>query len=1003
MTSHRFAVFVGVLLLVVADRAGAQPGATLQGTVLDRSGGVVSGAEVTVSNRAGGFTRSTRTNERGQYQISAIPASTYELTAAAAGFRTVLVDGFAFEVGRTLVHNFPLEIGERTETVRVTPDLPLIDRASPIVGHVVTEESIQDVPLNGRHFVDLGLLVPGSVAPSQTGFSTTPIRGVGALAINTGGNREEAVGFLVNGVTSNNQTFGSLMFQPPISSVQEFKVDNSTFSAEYGHVSGAVVNIVTRSGTDDLRGELHEFFRNDALDARNFFEFNSPRPHRFERNQFGGSLGGPLIRGRTFFFVSSDALRQRQGLDMNSLVPSDAERAAVSDPLIQRLVALIPRANFVDSTGTPRFVGSAAALVDMDRWTADLRQTIGQRHFVHGYFGGQRIRAVEPGSQGTSVPGFGHVSSTVRTLLTIEATQVLGGNVLHEARAGRSALRGGIVPHTQLNPAELGIRNGVDRPIGLPQLNVAGGLSFGGPAGFPQGRNDASYVLVDAISYIKGRHSLRLGGEYRAFFNENFAEGTGAFNFPSMSAFLAGTANAFNITLGKRVNHIDQRAVSAFVQDRVALLPTLSLELGLRYEWHVTPGERDNQFVVFDGGTASLLRVGVDVERIHRQNNRNFEPRLGLAWTPSRDGRMVVRASYGWAVDQPATTAVRDTAANPPFATPVTASGAIPLANAISATAPVGLAPFTVDPGFRNASLRSWNVNVQQQLGRHLAAMAGYFGSQGRNLRISRNINQPVNGIRPFASLAPSSPILPGSPLGNITQVEGTGHSSYHALWTSVSHRLSTGLQFDASYTWSKSLDTNSLNSSGFAIQNSYDIANQYGPSDFDVRHRFVLSASYHLPFTGSALTRGWQLAAIVQSQSGNPVNIVTSNSTLTGTPNSVRPDLTGPIRIIGKVDQWFDPAAFTAVDRFGHLGRNAVTGPGFHNTDLSIIKHLTMTGRVRVQLRADVFDLWNYANLGPPGNIVGSPNFGKITRTRFSTGEGGSSRQIQLAARMSF
>jgi hypothetical protein len=392
----------------------------------------------------------------------------------------------------------------------------------------------------------------------------------------------------------------------------------------------------------------------------------------------------------------------------------------------------------------------------------------------------------------------------------------------------------------------------------------------------------------------------------------------------------------------------------------------------------------------------------VDVEEIYRQNNRNFEPRIGIAWTPSSDGRTVVRAAYGSSVDEPSTTAVRDTAANPPFATPLAAAGSIPLDGAIERTRSSGLAPATTDHGFRNASLRSWNVNVQQQIARDLAAIVGYFGSRGKDLRISRNLNQPVNGARPFAALSPSSPILPGALLGNITQVESTGFSSYHALWLSATKRLSRGLLLDASYTWSKSLDTNSLNSSGFVVQDSYDIPNQYGLSDFDAPHRFILSATYALPFTGHWATRGWQAAVIVQSQSGNPVNIVTSNSTLNGTPNTVRPDVIGPIRIIGSVDQWFDTSAFAATNHFGNLGRNVVIGPGFHNTDLSISKSGRL-GDLGIQFRVDIFDLFNHPNFGPPGNIVGSPTFGQITRTRFSTGEGGSSRQIQLGVKLSF
>jgi len=259
-----------------------------------------------------------------------------------------------------------------------------------------------------------------------------------------------------------------------------------------------------------------------------------------------------------------------------------------------------------------------------------------------------------------------------------------------------------------------------------------------------------------------------------------------------------------------------------------------------------------------------------------------------------------------------------------------------------------------------------------------------------------------VNGVRPFPALSPSSPILPGALLDNITQVESTGFSSYHALWISATKRLSRGLQFDTSYTWSKSLDTNSLNSSGFVVQDSYDIPNQYGLSDFDARHRFILGATYALPFTGHWAARGWQIAAIVQSQSGNPVNLVTSNSALNGTPNTVRPDVIGPIRIIGSVDQWFDTSAFVSADHFGNLGRNVVIGPAFHNTDVAISKTVKREG-VGLQLRADIFDLFNHSNFGPPGNIVGSPTFGKITKTRFSTGEGGSSRQIQLGVKLSF
>src|SRR5262249_11491663 len=251
-------------------------------------------------------------------------------------------------------------------------------------------------PLKGRPFTDLALLAPGAVAPSQTGFSTTPIRGIGAVAINTAGNREEAAAFHINGVSANNLAFGSLGFEPPIASIQEFKVDNSPFSVEYGHVSGAIVNMVTRSGANQFHGEAFEFFRNDALDARNFFEFTSADPHPFERNQFGGSLGGALIPEKLFFFATYQGLRQRQGLDINSLVLTDEQAAAATEPVVQRLIDLIPRANFFDADGTPHFVGSAAARVETNHWTIDLSQNVGRNDRIHAFYGSQRIVSREP-------------------------------------------------------------------------------------------------------------------------------------------------------------------------------------------------------------------------------------------------------------------------------------------------------------------------------------------------------------------------------------------------------------------------------------------------------------------------------------------------------------------------------------------------------------------------------------------------------------------------------
>jgi hypothetical protein len=338
---------------------------------------------------------------------------------------------------------------------------------------------------------------------------------------------------------------------------------------------------------------------------------------------------------------------------------------------------------------------------------------------------------------------------------------------------------------------------------------------------------------------------------------------------------------------------------------------------------------------------------------------------------------------------------------NPPLAVPLTFSGTVRFDNAIKIATAAGLAPQSINHDFANAYGQSWNLNIQREITRTLALMGGYFGSKGTHLVIRRNLNQPVNGIRPFPALSPSSAILPGVALGNITQVESAGNSSYNALWLTATERLTHGIQFNASYTYSKSIDYNSYSTGGILEQDSYNLRGDRGLSDYDARHRFVVSALYDLPFKGNRMVEGWQIAAIVQSQSGSPVNIVTSNSTVNGVPNTLRPDATAPVSIVGSVDRWFDTSVFVAVPRLGNLGRNVVIGPPFNNTDFSIIKNTKLGESLRMEFRAEFFDLFNHANFGPPGNIVGSPSFGRITSTRFPTGESGSSRQIQFAVKL--
>ncbi len=402
------------LILLVGISSLAQSTAVLQGKVTDPKGAVVPNASVVVRNEATSLERTAKTDGDGNYQLAALPVGNYRVEVQAQGFQTTTVSSLLVEVAQTVVQNFQLAIGDISQQVLVTSDAPVIESATTSVGTVINQRTVQEIPLNGRHFVDLGLLIPGSVTPPQNGFLTAPLRGQGSFAFNTAGNREDTVNFMINGVNLNDQVQNQITFQPSINTVQEFKVDNSTFSAEYGRSSGAIANIATRSGTNQYHGELFEFLRNDALDARNFFNFcpagvqtckGGGKPP-FKRNQFGLNIGGPLSlphfgeggsplsyngKNKTFFFFSYEGLRQRQGLTLPSVtVPTDAQRAAVTDPAIRNLLPLIPR--------SPNGIvgGSATAPVNIDQWTGDVSHTLGSNDRLHGYYAFQRDLRGEP-------------------------------------------------------------------------------------------------------------------------------------------------------------------------------------------------------------------------------------------------------------------------------------------------------------------------------------------------------------------------------------------------------------------------------------------------------------------------------------------------------------------------------------------------------------------------------------------------------------------------------
>jgi hypothetical protein len=1019
-----------VLGLVFASAARAQSTATLSGTVTDATGALVAGAAVKVHSLDTNADREVTTDSAGGYVVPSLLPGDYMMQVTSTGFGTFTMPKIVLSVDQRATVNVKLNIASTGATVEVTSAAPIMDASTITVGQVIDRQTVQEIPLNGRHFLDLTTLTPGGVTAPANGNLTTPSRGLGANSFITAGNREDSVNFQINGVNLNDMSQNQITFQPSINTTSEFKINNSTYSAEYGRSSGSIVNVSTRSGANAFHGEAFDYFRNNGLDARNYFNRRGTAQATLKRNNFGGAFGGPIWRDKTFFFVSYEGLIQHQDLTLNSGVLTAAQRSqvvAAGNPASVALLPLIPIAN--DPTGS-RFIGSSAGPVTVHQGTADGLQQFGTKDTLHGFYAFQSDNRTEPNLQNNTVPGFGDHRNAHRQVLTVNETHVFSPKLVNEARLGFNRISIAFTPSFQANPNDYHISDGVNTAIGLPQMTITDiSLNFGGPSLFPQGRTDTLGIFSDTATYLTGKHTLKFGGEYRRFLAVPFTTDTGTVGFNTTANFIKGVANVFTITPSVVVNRVYINAVGGFVQDNFRIVPNLTLELGLRFEWNGTPTDGENRFVVFDPATVSLIQVGTNGLGSVYNQNYNWEPRVGVAYDIFGTGKTVVRGGYGYMTDQPTSNAVTGLGGNTPFAAPVTynsSTAPIPLTNLYNSAAAAGLAITTIDRNFKNAYSQSFNVNVQQELPGGVAMQVGYFGSVGRHLRARRNLNQPVNGVRPYLTLSNSSPIAHGAAVNsNFADVTSVSSSNYNALWITGRKNVGHGVQFNATYNWSKSMDLNSLGSQGvYTFQDSNNPASNYGLSDFDTRNRIAANAIYDLPFKGNRFIEGFRLSGIVQWQTGNPMNIINSGvaatvNGLTGTTGTVRPNLVAPISTkktlltngnVGWIQSTLCPGvvatggcSFVNVNGFGNLRRNAATGPGFADVDMSLEKNTKLSERLTLQLRADAFDVFNHPSFSQPTLADTSASFGQITATRFAVSDLGSSRQLQLAGKILF
>jgi hypothetical protein len=1001
----------------------AQSTATLSGTVTDPSGAVVPQAQITVTGLSTGVVRAVTSDSAGSYTVPSLQPGNYSVSVKSAGFADYMLSSITLQVDQSVTANVKLGLASTGEIVQVQGAAPILDADTATVGQVIDQKTVQEIPLNGRHFLDLTNLAPGTVVPPVTGSLTSASRGLGANSFDTAGQREDSVNFMINGINLNDASQNQITFQPSINTTAEFKISNSTYSAEYGRSSGSIVNVATRSGTNSFHGEGFDYLRNNYFDARNYFNRKPAQQNSFIRNNFGAALSGPIWKDHTFFFLSYEGLRQHQGLLFNGNVLSPTQRAAFAaspaGPAYAQLINLIPAGN--NATGTV-YQGSEPGPVNIDQFSGDLFHTLTSKDNIHAYYAWQQDARTEPNLQGNTIPGFGDHRTAHRQIGTVNEVHIFNPNIVNEARLGFNRIAISFVPKTAENPLSYGIENGVTYNNALPQITVQDiGLNFGGPSGFPQGRFDTTGVFSDTLSWTRGKHTIKMGGEFRRFISDSYSQTAGTLTFASTTLFIEGIASTFAVTPQQVVSRVFENSAAGFVSDNYKLTPRFIAELGFRYEWNGTPTEGGGRFVNFNQSTGTLFHVSQPYNQ-----NFNYEPRVGFIYDVRGNSRTILRGGYGFMADEPVSDAVTGLASNPPYANPVSESGTLPVGTLYQNAASAALAPGTINPKLSNAYTESYNLNLQQQLAKDFVMELGYIGSEGKHLRIQRNLNQFLypGGVatRPYAKVSTASTISPGAGLGNIAYIDSDSLSDYNALWFTVRKAYSHGLEINSTYTWSKSMDLNSLGSQGtYSLQNNLNPKGDYGLSDFDARSHFVFSGIWTLPFHGNRLKEGWLLADITQLQTGNPLN-VTTTSTYNGYSPSIRPTLIG--RYItgrgatlanGNVPfiQGTACATITAgcsfyaqPAGFGNLQRNALTGPGFADTDVSLEKTTKLAESVAWVVRIDAFDLLNHANFANPtlsATGASTSTFGQISATRTAVGDAGSSRQLQFAMRLTF
>jgi len=1032
---RRFFLVVLTLLLPVVVAAQTHH-ASLRGTIYDPNRAAIRGARVSVTNTATGDVRTTNTDNNGEYAISSLPAGEYQVEVEVSNFEK-LVRKIELLVNQDQRLDVTLEIGP--------PSVPEVEsiysaelkKDSASLGTVVDNRPITGLPLDGRNFYELSLLVPGAVPPAPG--SAGSVRGDFAFSVN--GAREDANNFLLDGVYNVDPKLNTFGVRPSVDAIKEFEMLTSTYDASFGRNPGAQVNVILNSGSNLLHGSLFEFHRNAALDARNFFAPASESKPKYLRNQFGGSLGGPISRNRTFFFADYEGTRSREGITRVTNVPTAQERAGnfsqslfgsgiIPDfsinPVGRAIAALYPLPN--RNVPLQNFVSSPTQRDDNDSFDArvDHNLSSGSLLTFRYSFGDRNLFEPFTGPSFSLVPGFGDTVHRRSQNAMIAWTYVLTPKLVNESRAAFSRVAASVKQEASVLNSQVGLPtiSPRARDAGLSFITITGFSPLGDEGNNPQNSVTNVYQFLDNASYIHGNHFFKFGVDLRFSQQNAFrdVESRGRLQF---SPFAQITGNALaDLLLGfpfltsvARVDNPQQirtHSYNFFINDSYRATPRLTLNAGLRYEYNSPPVDAKDHANVYDVATRSLVRVGTNgVPRSGFEPDRNnFAPRVGFAWTIGHDEATVVRGGYGVYYDQSPLAPAEALYFNSPFfdnniffslpGLPLTLNDPFPSFFPF----PLPDSALAIQRDLRTGYMQHWNFNVERQLGSRSVLEIAYVGSKGTKLLTARDINQPQPSVLP-----PGLPFVPRPDprFDDIDLLESRANSNYNALQARFQRRLARGFSALASYTWSKSIDdaSNFFSSAGDPNfpQNSYNVAAERGRSNFDVSHRLSVSYSYALPFGKgrqylaedgwvSTVLSGWETYGIVTLQSGRPFTVaLLSEIDNSGTGRSIlgfgandRPNLVGKPELSNPGTlQWFNTAAFAFPPRgtFGNAGRNILTGPGFQNVNASLVKNTALTERVKLQFRAEAFNLFNHPNFNLPDNFLGSPTFGRITSAR--------------------